>query len=166
MKLLCVENCYENKQQAKSNFDVVFVRFEFLFCYMFFVLLFFFFFFWRCLTFFVLWTTWSRYNICAPWSRYTVCVTWSRYRVFVTLTQRKVGTIFANAFSNSLIIQEEKTKDITTVKEVWICDPNYHKIWWTFAWPFFLRIVNALRSYINETLERVFDQISKHFEVG
>ena len=28
-------------------------------------------------------------------------------------------------FSNSLIIHEkEKTKEITTVKEVWICDPN------------------------------------------
>ena len=33
-----------------------------------------------------------------------------------------------NEFSNSLIIHEEKTKEITTVKEVWICDPNYHKI--------------------------------------
>ena len=31
-------------------------------------------------------------------------------------------------FSNSLIIHEEKTKEITTVKEAWICDPNYHKI--------------------------------------
>ena len=30
--------------------------------------------------------------------------------------------------SNSLTIHEEKTKEITTVKEVWICDPNYHKI--------------------------------------
>ena len=31
-------------------------------------------------------------------------------------------------FSNSLTIQEEETKEITTMKEVWICDPNYHKI--------------------------------------
>ena len=31
-------------------------------------------------------------------------------------------------FLDSLIIHEEKTKEITTVKEVWICDPNYHKI--------------------------------------
>ena len=31
-------------------------------------------------------------------------------------------------FSNSLIIHEEKRKEITTEKEVWICDPNYHKI--------------------------------------
>ena len=34
-----------------------------------------------------------------------------------------------NYFSNSSIIHEEKTKEITTVNEVWICDPNYHKIW-------------------------------------
>ena len=32
-------------------------------------------------------------------------------------------------FSNSLNIHEEKTKEITTVKEVWKCDLNYHKIW-------------------------------------
>ena len=31
-------------------------------------------------------------------------------------------------FSNSLIIHQEKTKKITTVTVVWICDPNYHKI--------------------------------------
>ena len=31
-------------------------------------------------------------------------------------------------FSNSLIIHEEKTKAITTVKETGICDPNYRKI--------------------------------------
>ena len=31
-------------------------------------------------------------------------------------------------FLDSLIIHEEKTKEITTVKEVWICDPNCHKI--------------------------------------
>ena len=36
-------------------------------------------------------------------------------------------------FSNSLIIHEEKTKEISTVKEVWICDPNYHKIQRSFA---------------------------------
>ena len=36
-------------------------------------------------------------------------------------------------FSNSWLINEQKTKEITAVKEVWICDPNYHKIQWTFA---------------------------------
>ena len=30
-------------------------------------------------------------------------------------------------FLEILIIHKEKTKEITTVKEVWMCDPNYHK---------------------------------------
>ena len=39
-----------------------------------------------------------------------------------------------NFFSNSLIIiHEDKTKENTTMKEVRICDPNYHKIQRTFA---------------------------------
>ena len=67
-------------------------------------------------------------------------------------------------FSNSLIVHEEKTKEIITVKEIWICNPNYHKIRWTFA-------LNFSKSYscfekLYQTLERVFHQISKHFEVG
>ena len=36
-------------------------------------------------------------------------------------------------FSNSLIIHQEKTKKITTMTVVWICDPNYHKILLTLA---------------------------------
>ena len=32
-----------------------------------------------------------------------------------------------------LIIHEEKTKEITTTKEVWKCDLNYHKISGSFA---------------------------------
>ena len=35
---------------------------------------------------------------------------------------------FQMTFSNSLIIHAEKTKEVSTVKEVWICDPYYHKI--------------------------------------
>ena len=31
-------------------------------------------------------------------------------------------------FSKSLKTHEEKTKEITTMKKVWICDPSYHKI--------------------------------------
>ena len=38
------------------------------------------------------------------------------------------------------------------MKEVWICDPNYHKIQWTFAW-FSQRIINALRSYMKHSKE-------------
>ena len=33
----------------------------------------------------------------------------------------------------TLIINEEKTNEITDVKEGWIFDPNYRKIRWTFA---------------------------------
>ena len=33
-----------------------------------------------------------------------------------------------DSFSNSLLIHEEKAKKITTVKEVWKCDLDYHKI--------------------------------------
>ena len=46
------------------------------------------------------------------------------------------------SFSNSLIIHDEKTKEITTVKEVWIRDPNYYKIRGTFTW-ISPRIINA-----------------------
>ena len=38
-----------------------------------------------------------------------------------------IKTVKTLNFSNSLIIHEEKAEEITTVKEVWICDPNYHK---------------------------------------
>ena len=31
-------------------------------------------------------------------------------------------------FLNSFRIHEEKTKEISTVKEVWICDPYHYKI--------------------------------------
>ena len=41
--------------------------------------------------------------------------------------------VFGYLFSNSLIIHQEKTKKITTVTVVWICDPNYHKILLTLA---------------------------------
>ena len=41
--------------------------------------------------------------------------------------------ILKMSFSDSLIIHEEKTKEITTVKEVWKCDLNYYKILRTFA---------------------------------
>ena len=57
------------------------------------------------------------------------------------------------SFSNSLIIHEEKTKEITTVKEVWICDPNYHKIRRSFAL-IFAKNFNALRGYIKHSKEK------------
>ena len=59
-------------------------------------------------------------------------------------------------FSNSLVIDEEKTKEITTVMEVWIRDPNYHKIRRSFA------LIFSKNYQCFEKLERVFHQISKH----
>ena len=41
--------------------------------------------------------------------------------------------VFDIVFSNLLIIHQEKTKKITAVTVVWICDPNYHKILPTLA---------------------------------
>ena len=66
-------------------------------------------------------------------------------------------------FSNSLIINEEKTKEITTVKEVGICDPNYHKIRGSFA-----LILSKNYQYFEklyQTLERVFHQLRYLFTV-
>ena len=72
-------------------------------------------------------------------------------------------TWILNNFSNSLIIHKEKTKEIITEKEVWIRDPNYHKIRWTLA-------LNFSKKYqcfekLWQTLERKFHQVSKHFKV-
>ena len=36
---------------------------------------------------------------------------------------------FDLCFSNSFIIHAEETKEITTVKEAWICDLNYCRNW-------------------------------------
>ena len=52
-----------------------------------------------------------------------------RYTCFLSALDR----CFYLYFSNSLIIPDEKTKEITTVKEVWKCDLNYDKILPTLA---------------------------------
>ena len=49
------------------------------------------------------------------------------------------------------------------MKEVWICDPNYHKIRSSFALIFSKNYQCFEKLY--QTLERVFHQISKHLEV-
>ena len=67
-------------------------------------------------------------------------------------------------FSNSLIIQKEKTKEITTVTVVWIPDLyNKHKILRTFALNFSKNYEWFEKPY--QKLE-VFHQVSKHLEVG
>ena len=50
------------------------------------------------------------------------------------------------------------------MKEVWIRDTNYHKIRRSFALIFSKNYECFEKLY--QTLERVFHQISKHFEVG
>ena len=58
------------------------------------------------------------------------------------------------SFANSLIIHEEKAKEITTVKEVWKCDPNYHIIkFCELLLRISPRIITSLRSYIKHQEE-------------
>lgn len=61
-----------------------------------------------------------------------------QYGTFWGLYYSKVKPILTGhgrkvPFSNSPIIHDEKTKEITVVKEVWICDPHDHQIRGTFA---------------------------------
>ena len=49
------------------------------------------------------------------------------------------------------------------MKEVWICDHNYHKIWLTFALIFSKNYQWFEKLY--QTFKRVFHLISKHLEV-
>ena len=88
----------------------------------------------------------------------------SSIKIITTVIMPTLSSTFNRSFSNSLIIHEEKTKEITTVKEVWICDPNYHKIRRSFALIFSKNYQCFEKLY--QTLERVFHQVSKHFEVG
>ena len=80
------------------------------------------------------------------------------------MPKQELREVVAFPFSDSLIIHEEKTKEITTVKEIWICDPNYHKIGRSFALIFSKNYQCFEKLY--QRLERVFHQISRHFEVG
>ena len=84
--------------------------------------------------------------------------------LIIPLYLKTFNSLSYRNFSNSLIIHKEKTKEITTVKEVWICDPNYHKIRGSLPLIFSKNYQCFEKLY--QTLERVFHQISKHFEVG
>ena len=61
--------------------------------------------------------------------------------------------------SNSLIIHQEKTKKITTVTMVWICDPNYHKILPTLALNNFLQDLSIIWEAISNTQKCVSSDI-------
>ena len=59
------------------------------------------------------------------------------------------STVLDITLSNSSIIHEEKTQGITTIEEVWKCDPNniVIKFGELLLW-ISPRIINVLRSYI------------------
>ena len=76
------------------------------------------------------------------------------------------------SFSNSLIILQEKTKKITIVTAVWLCDPNYHNILPTLALNFskkfdhcrshkecFITYPNTLKSFKKTRLRIVFSNL-------
>ena len=58
-------------------------------------------------------------------------------------------TWILNNFSNSLITRKEKTKETITEKEVWICDPSYHKIRWTLV----LEAMSNTRKHISSSIQ-------------
>ena len=84
-------------------------------------------------------------------------------------------------FSTLLIIHEEKTKEITTVKLVWIGDPNYHKIRLLMLWDAISNTaksvssdIQTLRSWLKKlgcalffsTHFSVFGHLIKHSSLG
>ena len=65
-------------------------------------------------------------------------------------------------FSNSLMIHQGKTKEITTVKEVWIPALNLHRFLRFYFSVYTLGFVSIEK--ISQTLETVFHRLSKHLE--
>ena len=65
-------------------------------------------------------------------------------------------------FSNSLIMHRVKTKEITTVKEVWIPGLNWHRFLRFYFTVYSLGFVSIEKIY--QTLETVFHRLSKHLE--
>ena len=62
-----------------------------------------------------------------------VMILFTPLNILMTRSINKYQVLEVFLLSNSLIIHEEKTKEMATLKEVWICDPKYHKICRTFA---------------------------------
>ena len=54
-------------------------------------------------------------------------------KVWTRCPVSKLLSMGLDKYFSNLLITHEETKEITTLKEVQICDPNYHKIQWTFA---------------------------------
>ena len=65
-------------------------------------------------------------------------------------------------FSNLLIVHKAKTKEITTLKEVWIPGLNQHWFWRFYLSGYSLVFVSIEKIY--QTLKIVFHRLSKHLE--
>ena len=88
-------------------------------------------------------------RICWPLFTALLKQAWNSTACLVSCVLCLVSCVHLKLINNSW---REKS-EITTVKKVWICDPNYHKIWWTFLLLISLRIIDALRSYIKLSKE-------------
>ena len=77
---------------------------------------------------------------------------------FVTQNKTELVIIFHIRFSNSLIIHQVKTKEITSVTVVWIPGLNSHRFWRFYFSVFTLVFVSIEKIY--QTLETVFHRLS------
>ena len=75
------------------------------------------------------------------------------------MTDFFIFKVLNKLFSNPLIIDQVKTKKITTVKEVWIPDHNKHRFW-----RFYFCVYSSGLEKIYQTLETVFHRLSKYLE--
>ena len=81
----------------------------------------------------------SLHSIYCSSSSSVVCLFW--FPLKKNMKQKKINLhshVFSMHLSNSSIIYEEK---ITTMKEVWICDPNCHKNWANFFFEFLYELL-------------------------
>ena len=81
---------------------------------------------------------------------------------FVTQNKTELVIIFHIRFSNSLIIHQVKTKEITSVMVVGIPGLNSNRFWRFYFSVFTLVFVSIEKIY--QTLETVFHRLSKHLE--
>ena len=88
---------------------------------------------------------------------------WSQWHFkFRTKDSRETFRRLLLKFISSLIINQVKTKKITTVHEVWIPGLNQHRFWRFYFSVYSLVFVSIENKY--QTLETVFYWLSKHLE--
>ena len=92
------------------------------------------------------------------------CASFFNARFSVWISDETLFLVFDISLLKLINNSWRENKEIATVKEVWICDPNYHKIRRSFALIFSKNYQCFEKLY--QTLGRVFHTMSKHFEVG